>query len=725
HSVERRIIRSLHRSGKAILVFQRDAADWPVLEQMEKELSISIPPDTGSPLTAELRIYGAFDAQSQAACCRQILRDLPMDERTVVVLPDPDALVPLLSETAAFAPELNVSLGYPVKRSPIFSLFELVSKAQLSRKGETYYSRDYLKAISHPLAKNLCQDPSVSRVLVHKVEEMLTGIITCDLSGTLFVDPRAVGSSAELFKEASRTLKNMGTQTSPEELSVILAELHRLLFFNWEKTDSFPDFSAACRDLLMQAVNTSPVESYPLNLMACNAVLDMLPLMENGSFDSERFGGEEIFRIFLSELENRTLSFTGSPLRGLQVLGLFETRSLNFENVVVLDVNEQALPMLRIYEPLIPREVMLALGLNRIEKEDEIQRYQFFRLVRGARRVHLICSSGSDKEKSRFLEELIWERQRVSGSLESGTPAVAFTVKIQPGKKEARKTPEMIKTLAGLTYSSSSLNTYLMCPMRFYYQYMLRLDEKTDLLDETEAKDVGTFCHDLLETAFAPFVGKKPVIDPPFRERFQALFEERFSRVFERTLRPDAFLLKEILKVRLNAFLDKEEGRPVSQIVCLEGKNDETLEIDGKKYSFTWRVDRVDRIDDGSLLVIDYKSGGADLKPASMRTIIARGWERQQLKKTLKSIQLPMYLYFTARRFPGTPVNACLYSLRSSTITTLLKPGALQEEGEVEQVFLSSLGALLGEIVDAQRPFACDDSNPQYCSICPFACLCR
>ena len=162
HASERRVLRDLTRGGKATLVFQRDPGDWPVLEQLEKELGIAIPPGPGKPLTAELNVYAAFDAQSQAACCRRILKDLPMDERTVVVLPDPDALVPLLSETAALAPELNVSLGYPVKRSPIFSLFELVSKAQASRKSAAYYSRDYLKTLSHPLAKNLCPDPAVS-----------------------------------------------------------------------------------------------------------------------------------------------------------------------------------------------------------------------------------------------------------------------------------------------------------------------------------------------------------------------------------------------------------------------------------------------------------------------------------------------------------------------------------------------------------------------------------
>ena len=109
-----------------------------------------------------------------------------------------------------------------------------------------------------------------------------------------------------------------------------------------------------------------------------------------------------MFRIFMNKLDHKPIAFSASPLKGLQILGLLETRSLNFENVLILDVNENSLPKLKIYEPLVPREVMISLGLNRLEKEEEIQRYQFKRLLSGARKVYLIYEESSKKEKAGF-----------------------------------------------------------------------------------------------------------------------------------------------------------------------------------------------------------------------------------------------------------------------------------------------------------------------------------
>jgi ATP-dependent helicase/DNAse subunit B len=356
---------------------------------------------------------------------------------------------------------------------------------------------------------------------------------------------------------------------------------------------------------------------------------------------------------------------------------------------------------------------MMNLGINRLEKEDEIQRYQFLRLIGGAKEAHLFYSEGVNKEKSRFLEELIWERQKGQQALEvMRAPRVAFTVSMQPGKEPARKTAQMMEFLRKKTYSASSVNTYLHCPMRFYYHYVLGLKEKTDLLDETEAADIGTFVHELLQEAYAGFKGAKPLIDRAFRARFMSLFETRFEAVFEKKMRSDAFMLKEILRLRLENFLDKESLRDVAQIVCLEDEERATLETGTGSFGFTYRIDRVDRLSDGSLLVIDYKTGGTDLKPSSYTRIKEQGFERRTMKKSVKSFQLPLYLYFIDRQFPESRANAAFYNLRSASLASFLKQEEMSKKKEILDVFLTGLGSLFTELLDPSADFQVDEDNP-------------
>jgi inactivated superfamily I helicase len=117
-------------------------------------------------------------------------------------------------------------------------------------------------------------------------------------------------------------------------------------------------------------------------------------------FAEEKFQPMEVFRIFLNKLETEKVAFKGSPLKGVQVLGFLESRSLNFETVIVMDMNEGVMPRIRMNEPLIPREVMLALGLSQIEKEEEIQRYHFMRLIAHAKRSYLVYEDNGVKERA-------------------------------------------------------------------------------------------------------------------------------------------------------------------------------------------------------------------------------------------------------------------------------------------------------------------------------------
>lgn len=735
HKTERCLIKTLLQAEKARLVFQGDPDDWPVLKRLSEELSVPIAPEHKKSPGYSLSVQAGFDVHSQACLIREIIRKIDKPDRTVVVLPQPENIIPLLSEISCYADDFNVSMGYPLKRSSLYSLFECVFKAQSTRKPDQYYAKDYLEVLSHPLVKNLrfFPDPSLTRVLAHKVEEVLLGTEKTPLGGSLFFKLSDMLDLRDLYDLSLKTMKSMGMGITWEELRQALAALHGLFFTSWETVDNFCDFSLALERVLDALVDKSPLGSYPLNLKMAEAVYSIIEELKSSSFNREEFSKEDIFRIFRNRMGSEMVSFSGSPLKGLQILGLFETRSLTFENVVVMDTNESVLPNLKIYEPLIPREVMISLGLNRLEKEEEIQRYQFMRLLSGAKEVRLVYQQSDEREKSRFIEELIWQRQKREKRLDV-LPALraGFRVGVLPKKLRIQKDAKMLKFLREREYSASSMNTYLHCPLRFYYQYVLGLKEKDDLLDEPEGADIGTFIHELLFQAFSRFVGKAPRINERFRKDFLRLMDEKFSEEFQRKMKSDSFLVREILSFRLGRFLDNEAGRDVDEILCLEKVFRSRIRVNGAEIRFKAIVDRIDLLSDATVLVVDYKTGSQDIMPQAAERVESAGFARQALKNTLKSFQLPLYLYMidSEEKYAGRKTDACLYTIKDLDkdfgLNRLLnKQERLAEKPDIMNTYLKALDSQVAEILNPDSPFMADEGDKRQCLNCPFFYLCR
>ncbi len=738
HKTEKTIIKTLLDAKKAICFFQGDSQNWQVLESLSKDIAFPISsglacrkPNAASCMP-RISIQTGFDVHSEAGLAREALKRIKDLNNTVIVLPQPDNLIPLLSEVTSCTDNFNVSMGYPLKRSALYSLFECVFKAQETKKDGQYYSKDYLKLMAHPLVKNLrlFKEASVTRVLVHKIEEVLIGAENTSLGGSLFVNLADIEKLRELFDLALVTMKSMEIYVTYDELRNALEKLHKLLFGLWENIGNFYEFSLSLDEFMVCLVEKSHLAAYPLNLKMAEKIFDIKEELFNASFNREPFNKEEIFKIFDNKIDAELISFSGSPLKGLQILGLFETRVLNFENVIILDVNEAVLPIMKIYEPLIPREVMIGLGINRLEKEEEIQRYQFRRLISGAKTVHLIYQKRPEKEKSRFVEELIWQEQKNKNSLEVVTiPQASFKVEVLPKTLEIKKDEKIINYLKNKSYSASSLNTYLSCPLKFYYHYCLGLEEKEGLADEPEAVDIGNFLHELLEKTFEPFLSKKPEFDKKFRDNFFNSLNEKFENDFMRKMKSDSFLVKAVLEYRMEKFIKNEKERDVKKLICVEDRFDAKINLSGNEYKFTAKIDRIDCLSDKSFLVIDYKTGYTrEVLPLDAERIAEAGFTREKLKDTLKSFQLPLYLYLVSsdKRFQGARINAGLYSLKNLSLERLFrKEEHFVNIEKIMEVYLKAMDAILAEIINPEVCFKADETNQRYCHYCPFFYLCR
>ncbi|HQP10003.1 MAG TPA: PD-(D/E)XK nuclease family protein [Candidatus Omnitrophota bacterium] len=718
HRTEEKVVKDLYRRGKATLIFQGDQRKWPVLERISKMFKAPIT-EGETPKTPgfSLHLHAGFDVHSQVGLVREILKKKSSSDQTVIVLPDPGHLIPLLSEIHPLIKDFNVSMGYALKRSSLYSLFEFVFKAQLSRKEGRYYTKDYLRALRHPFIKNLklCSQASVTRILIHKIEEVLTGKEKTDISGSLFISLQDVVDLDDIYILTTEMLAGMGIDVKRKELRSVLEEIHQRIFADWEEIRHFQDFAGALKGFLDTLIEKSFLENYPLNLNIATKIYAIKDEFLSASFAREQFSQEEMFQIFQHKAGAEMIAFSGSPLKGLQILGLLETRSLNFDHVIVLDVNEGVLPSLRVHEPLIPREVMISLGLDRLELEEEIQRYQFMRLISSAKHVDLVYQESKDRERSRFVEELIWEEQKKNMTMAvAPVTRPSFQVNVSPAKKIVRKTPEMVSFLKNHVYSASSINMYLRNPMEFYTSYVLGLKEQEDLLDEPEARHVGTFVHELLEESFRPFLNKKPKIDKAFRDRCAKILERKFQETFERTMKSDSFLLRSVVTERLNQFLDREqsdEQRKVEKVLFLESRFDDIIALPAGKIKFRYVVDRVDKMEDGTIMIVDYKTGSTDVMPKSADQIQALDLSRETIREHVRSFQIPLYFHYLDTQFPKEPINAGLYNLRTAELHRFIDAPGTADRKAINEAFVRALNFILAEILDPTIGFE-EEENP-------------
>ncbi len=734
HASELAVIKSILASGKGMCIFQGDENDWSVLKSNAKNLGVSLKAAKKEYKEPEINFRTGFDLHSQVCFVRETLKEIEDKENTVIVMPQPETVVPLLSEVSYFAKNINVSMGYPLKRSSVFALFEAIFKSEETKKParrqagkDTYYARDYLDVLRHPLVKNIkfFEDSSVTRVLVHKVEEVLTGKIETDISGSLFIALDAIENLDDIYRSAHETLENMDITVSIDELRGIIKNLHRLFFNSWDNVNNFSDFSLALSNITDTLLAKSMISAFSFNLKIIERIFSIKEELKALAFSQEPFRLDEMCEIFLYKLKNELISFSGSPLKGLQILGLFETRSLHFKNVIVMDANEGVLPKLKIYEPLIPREVMLNLGLNRLEKEEEIQRYQFMSLIKAAEKVYIIYEESQEKEKSRFVEELVWDKQKKLNKLEVAEPCKGvFNLKLNRKERIITKTSEMVDFLKKQRYSASRLNTYLECPLQFYYRYVLGISPAEDLLDEPQAQDIGNFIHELLEETFKKFINRKPVIDKEFKDYFWQVFNQRFTSDIEKRMKSDSLLLRGIIKNRLGKFLEEEANSPVCKILYLEEEFKGKLELAGISFDFITKVDRIEEEESHCLNIIDYKTGKIDKTPKPLKYLKEMDYSRETIRENIKSFQLPLYYYFVKEQFSDKEINAELYSIRTLERKAFIQEEDFSHKERVMEICLEAIQAIFKEILDVNAPFLADDDENR-CQNCEFMRMCR
>jgi len=644
-----------------------------------------------------IHFHGLPKNISQIKHVGSLLKDLHRDtgiSDTALILGNEKLLPSLLNSIPKEIPKANITMGYELQNAPLNTFFQALFKLHLNRskwnKEGSFYYRDLIAILNDPIIK--------SQWINHtKVEKGLREILYDD--HVIFV------SEDQLM----RLIEDI------EDLS----ELFQLIFLEWDTEVNLIIEKITKTIEYLKNVN----EQYKLDqeyfYRYFNIFVQLSNLNKNFGFIDNL---NTLYQIFQQLLKTEKLSFQGEPLEGLQIMGLLESRGLDFKNIIITSVNEGFLPASGSNNSFIPLDIKLEKKIPTFFEKDAIFSYHFFRLLHRAENVYLIYNSITDDfgsgEPSRFIRQL--NAAKALGQLDK----VQFRKKMISPKlnpspltlNKIIKTEKVMLKLSKLAekgFSPSSLTNYIRNPLDFYKRSVLGIREFKEIEETIAANTFGTIVHDTLEQLYLPFINKtlqtkdvKLMID---------LVDDEVTRQFKKSYSSKAitsgknFLAFEIAKQFVINFLNFElsqlKQEKIIKILGLEVPIEIEHEVRGinMKVKLKGKIDRIDQVN-GVYRIMDYKTGKVTKSQLKINE-----WELISSEERYnKSFQVLTYAYLYINKN-----NLALedLSLESGIISFKnLKDGFMPFNGslineEIISSFVLELDKLISEIFDVSIPF--------------------
>ncbi len=611
-------------------------------------------------------------------------------QHVALVLGDENLLLPMLHSLPGTVEALNITMGFSSKNNPaqllIAKLFKLHTNA-LTRNSSGYvmYYKDVLDVLTHPLV-----EPYVNAGQLVK---------TINESNYTFITQKRLG---ELYAKEN--------------------ELFTLLFQKWDTT-SVEVLNTLLQILLkIKAGLSFQNEEEKITNAFVYSVYKVINKMTSYFSDHPHIDDIKTLQaIYKQVIDLAEVSFEGEPLNGLQIMGVLESRVLDFETVIITSVNEGKFPAGKSTNSFIPYDVKRERGLPTFKEKDAIYTYHFYHLLQRAKNIYLIYNSDSEGfesgEKSRFITQLEVEKRKNHKLsfkyFNPDVPNIAHEPIIVP---KTESVLIRLKEIAENGFSPSSLTTYIRNPMQFYFQRILRISETDEVEENIAANTLGTIIHGTLEELYKPFIGRLLTVEEikGCFGKIDAEVQSQFKKVYkEGEIKKGKNLLAfEVAKRNVFNFLkmeqeELEKGDEV-RIIALETTYQREL-IDNRLPFPVLIKGNVDRIElrNGRIRIVDYKTGKVD-----QRDVTLKEWEglTQDIKNE-KIIQVLAYAFMYQPLSNGQPIEAGIISfknLKSGFLPFRYGSGKTAEDAitdEVMQHYLEQIIQLLQELMDVEVPF--------------------
>ncbi|HSN48502.1 MAG TPA: PD-(D/E)XK nuclease family protein, partial [Flavobacterium sp.] len=403
-------------------------------------------------------------------------------DKVAVVLGEENLLVPLLYSLPSTVGALNITMGYSSKNNPaqilIAKLFKMHTNS-LSRNAKSYvlYYKDVLDILTHPLVEPYANTSALVNVINQNNYTFITHHKLLELNP----------SPSNLFFLLFQKWEN-GSMAVLETMSSLLQTIKTNLSNDNEEEKITKAFVYAIFKVINKLINYYSQHSH----------IDKI---------------ETLFAIYKQVIDLAEVSFEGEPLNGLQIMGVLESRVLDFETVIVTSMNEGKLPAGKSMNSFIPYDVKRELGLPTFKEKDAIYTYHFYHLLQRAKNIYLLYNTESEGldagEKSRFITQLEVEKQPkhllTHEIYNAILPETAYQPMVIP-KSEAVML--RLKEIAANGFSPSALTSYIRNPINFYFQKILRISEVEEVEENIALNTLGTIIHETLKVLYDPFIGK-------------------------------------------------------------------------------------------------------------------------------------------------------------------------------------------------------------------------
>jgi CRISPR/Cas system-associated exonuclease Cas4 (RecB family) len=727
---EKNIFRSLMKRGNTLFIFQDG-------EGMKKKLSdLGIPAQRGFPSTEpEIHCYKSPDSHGQVLGVCTVLKSRidqkeRMDENTTIVLPSSEALLPLFHQALSLLDpdNYNVSLGYPLQRTPLFGFFNNLMEVVSTMDGDRLYVPYYLEFILHPYTKNIYFQgrADMTRILFHTLEETLTEKRTRKFLSLEEIE-RDEAILDAIRERVLRAEPGIPLKMMRDHLEGIHAHTLRKMF----SFKDVGDFARKLKEVVEYIYQNSTARLHPFFYPYSDSLLTHLDILSKSLMKEIQF--QEVtsyFTLFKKYIMTSYTPFTGTPLRGVQVLGFLETRNLKFENVLFLDANEGILPDTTREDSFLPFKARQMLGLPTYLDREEIMFYMFDTLIRGAKASHLFYVENDEKEKSRFVERFLWERQKREGRKDdkSYVRTIQYAVNLREGNpRPIHKSTEMVRFLKEYSFSASSLNTYLSCPLQFYYESVLGLREREVISEEFEKEEIGSFVHLVLYDYLKGKIGSILTAKEMNLKEFEKVLYKDFEEQYGKDPTGEIYLLRNQVERHLKDFIEYYQVPKLKEfrtkILGLEQR------VDVKKNSFKLgaRLDRVEKRGDRTA-IIDYKTS-ANKNYLTIRYHKLDLKNRDSWSEAIGTLQLPFYLLAYSHLTGEKPEAIdCMFLLLGRTrVDSDIEVPLFRDEAEFRgnyENLTQIIFSLLEEIVNPNQPFMPTIDLKKNCGGCAYGYIC-
>ena len=689
-------------------------------------------PATG-PVQAEIRVMGVPSAIGQAKQVYPILQALADEQqltdesalRTAIVLPDEHLLVPVLNAIPEAIQHINVTMGYPLAGTPVAALMEYILTLQKNiryiDRVPVFYFRDVLPILNHQYVMAAAPE-EVSQL----VKDMTAG-------------NRIYVHAADLNRHELLSILFTPVQNT-EELSDYLIHVLEALNACLRNKRPNPDDE----EMISNSTQTTADIEQEFIFHYFATVNRMKEVMHEAKIEMRL---DTYFRLLKRMTDLITIPFEGEPLSGLQVMGVLETRALDFDRLIILSMNEGIFPLKKAANSFIPYNLRRGFGLPTYEHQDSVWAYHFYRLIRRAKQVTLLYDTRTTGlqtgEVSRFVHQLRYHYQYplidelvVYDVASSAVPPISV-----------QKTAEVEKLLSDFLFggpralSASAINTYLDCPLKFYFSVLEQIQEEDEITETVERDVFGSILHKVMEDLYAPFKGKlvtadllkllrkdQPLLTGTIARAFAELF---FKSPVVRPLEGENFLTGEMIRKYAEKILEQDARFTPFHYIESEKKVRATITLSDRRIvqlkGFIDRVDSLDRV----LRIVDYKTGSGKLEFESVEGLFDK--EAKDRPKAVMQVFLYAWMYQQLPEYTGMPIQPAIYYLRT-LFQRSFDPVVEQKKGrgKADKVnsfqdftadFEGKLRQCLDEIFNLDIPFTQTETG-KACTYCSFRGLC-